>query len=458
MGMDRSVWKTLAILSSIATMAMYAETMLIPAIPDLIEEFRLSYSIAPWILTIYLITGAVITPICGRLADMYGRKRMLLLILLIYFVGLLIGLSSVDIRMLLLARSMQGVGIAIFPVAFSIVREQFPREKMAIGQGIISSMFATGSMLGLLIGASIIHHFGWRAAFLSIMPVTILLILMIWRFIDIKRVDVKQGIDVKGSIMLAVLIVSFLLALTSLEDSSLADIRWIMFSLSAISMILLILIEKRTENPLLNLNLLLDRSVLASAIMIMLVGLSMFMVFQTIPILVKSPIPFGFGGDELDVASIQLPFSLVLLVFGPLSGFMISRLGSIRPVIFGSIVTALAFLAMLLYHSSQFLLASTLMLVAVGLSFINIGTMNIIILRVPSEQSGTLLGMVSLIRIIGSSIGPVIAGVLMQIFSVGDEMGNIFPSALAYDMIFLTALLISLLLIILTLVLRSRLT
>ncbi|MCS7141851.1 MAG: hypothetical protein NZ888_06675, partial [Candidatus Nitrosocaldus sp.] len=80
------------------------------------------------------------------------------------------------------------------------------------------------------------------------------------------------------------------------------------------------------------------------------------------------------------------------------------------------------------------------------------------ILRVPSEQSGTLLGMVSLIRIIGSSIGPVIAGVLMQIFSVGDEMGNIFPSALAYDMIFLTALLISLLLIILTLVLRSRLT
>lgn len=453
-----SVWKVLAILSSIATMVMYAETMLIPAIPDLVEEFRLSYNIAPWILTIYLITGAVMTPICGRLADMYGRKRMLLLILLIYFTGLVIGLSAVDASMLLLARGIQGIGIAMFPIAFSIVREQFPREKIAIGQGIISSMFATGSILGLLVGAGIIHHFGWRATFLFIIPVAILLVFMIWRFIDLKYVGAKQqGVDVKGSIMLAVSVTSFLLALTSIEDSSLTDIRTIIFAISAISLISLLLIEKRVKHPLLDLNLLLDRVILASAIMVMLIGLSMFMIFQTVPILVKSPTPFGFGGNELDIANIQLPFSFVLLIFGPLSGFIVSKLGSIKPLMFGSTITALAFSVMLVYYSSPFLLASTLMLTAVGLSLINVGTMNIIILRVPKEQSGTSLGMISLIRITGSSIGPVIAGMLMQIFSIDDGRGNIFPSTLAYDMIFLTAFILSLLFIVFTFVLKARL-
>src|SRR5712692_1895415 len=82
-----SAWKTLAILSSIATMAMYAETMLIPAIPDLIHEFNISYSTSSWILSAYLVVGAVMTPITGKLADIYGKKKMLLITLCVYAAG-----------------------------------------------------------------------------------------------------------------------------------------------------------------------------------------------------------------------------------------------------------------------------------------------------------------------------------------------------------------------------------
>ena len=151
-------WKTLLVLSCIAVMVMYAETMLIPAIPDLIRDFHVSYSMSSWILTAYLISGAVMTPIAGKLSDMHGKKKMLLIIMVIYGVGVSAAGFSNGIIFMLVARAIQGIGLSMFPIAFSIVREQFPRQKIAIGQGIISSMFAAGSSIGLYVGGTIIQQ------------------------------------------------------------------------------------------------------------------------------------------------------------------------------------------------------------------------------------------------------------------------------------------------------------
>ena len=108
-------WKMLAILSCIATMVMYAETMLIPAIPDLIGHFHVSYSMSSWILTSYLIAGAVMTPIAGKLSDIYGRKKMVLMIMVIYIIGISLGGFSSNIAFLIVSRVIQGIGIAMFP-------------------------------------------------------------------------------------------------------------------------------------------------------------------------------------------------------------------------------------------------------------------------------------------------------------------------------------------------------
>jgi MFS family permease len=142
----------LAVLSSIATMVMYAETMLIPALPDLINEFSVTYSMSSWILSAYLIPGAVMTPIAGKLSDIYGKKKVLLVIMAIYAIGIAMAGFVEDIYLLLISRAIQGIGISMFVIAFSIIRDQFPRDKISIGQGIISSMFASGAVLGLLMG------------------------------------------------------------------------------------------------------------------------------------------------------------------------------------------------------------------------------------------------------------------------------------------------------------------
>jgi MFS family permease len=100
------------------------------------------------------------TPIAGKLSDIYGRKKIVLIIMIIYIIGISLGGLSSNITILIISRVIQGIGISMFPIAFGIVRDQFPPEKLAIGVGTFSAMFAAGSVVGLAIGGSIIQYFG----------------------------------------------------------------------------------------------------------------------------------------------------------------------------------------------------------------------------------------------------------------------------------------------------------
>ena len=313
-----SAWKVLAVLSSLATMVMYAETMLIPALPDLIDEFNVSYSTSSWILSAYLIPGAVMTPIAGKLSDIYGRKKVLLVIMAVYAVGIAMAGFAESIYFLFLSRAIQGIGIAMFVIAFSIIRDQFPRDKISIGQGIISSMFASGAVIGLLMGGFIISNFGWRATFLSAVPITIVLFLIIWRFnynakppANKVKQFVSRTVDIKGAITLAVFVTSFLLALTLLETGQGFNMASVTAFLTAglLSLGLFIVVERRSK-ALVDLRLIVHKVILPANLIIMVVGFSMFMVFQTIPVLVRNPIPLGFGGDATSVGYTQLPFAI----------------------------------------------------------------------------------------------------------------------------------------------------
>jgi MFS family permease len=499
-----SAWKILVILSCLATMVMYAETMLIPAIPDLIKEFHVSYSMSSWILTAYLITGAVMTPIAGKLSDIYGKKRILLFIMIIYAIGVSIAGFATNIYFLMFARAIQGIGMAMFPIAFSIIRDNFPRQKLSIGQGVISSMFASGAVIGLSVGGAIIRHYGWQATFLTIIPIAIGLLIVVSRFIRVieeqevenerqqeqqqrgvemkdKRFESKDNektnnnigskakrrsvVDIKGAITLAAAVTSFLLVLTYLEtgdsgETSTSSLRTIMFLvIGIISLALFILVEKRSTNPLVDFRLVLHKIVLPANLIIMIVGFSMFMVFQTIPILVRNPPPLGFGEDAVSTGSIQLPFALILLIFGPTSGFIISKLGSMKPVIAGASITSAGFFGLFVFHSTPLSISTNLAILSTGLSLTNVGAMNVTILSTPRQFMGISLGTSMLMRIIGAAVGPALAGMYMQsnqsVLSV-NGIAQYFPSAESYNLIFLTATALSILSIGLAITLRRR--
>ncbi|HKU49091.1 MAG TPA: MFS transporter [Nitrososphaera sp.] len=472
-----SAWKVLAVLSSIATMVMYAETMLIPAIPDLIREFNVSYGMSSWILTAYLIPGAVMTPIAGKLSDIYGKKKVLLIILAIYIVGLAIAGFSSSIYMLFLARSIQGIGMAMFVIAFGIIRDQFPREKLSIGQGVISSMFASGAVIGLVAGGVIITSYGWHATFFTTIPIAVLLFVVILRFnydrgqSGEKKSEKNQAaehivpkiIDYKGAVALAILVTSFLIALTMMEtgnDRSTAVTIALFVGAGTAALVSFIIVERRARAPIIDFKLVSHAAILPSNLIIMIVGFSMFMVFQTIPVLVRNPEPLGFGGNAAMAGYVQLPFAIVLLVFGPTAGFIVQKLGSVRPIILGTIVTTAGFGFLLAFHNDAVSVAASLGVLSTGLSLTNVGALNVTLLATPIQFTGMSLGMNTLLRIVGSSVGPALAGVYMQMFQSSimvKGMSTSYPSVQAYDSIFLTAVILSIVSVALAIHLRIRL-
>jgi hypothetical protein len=200
----------------------------------------------------------------------------------------------------------------------------------------------------------------------------------------------------KGAITLAVAVTSFLLVLTYLEvgtgsstgknstiESSSTMVAASFAVLGIISLALFILVEKRSASPLIDFRLLLNKRILLANIIIVIVGYSMFTVFQTIPILVQNPQPDGFGGDPIRAAKVQLPFALIILVFGTASGFIITRLGSMKSIIIGTVVGAIGFSALQIFHSTEFIVSLNLGIIAIGISLSSVGAQNVIILSVP---------------------------------------------------------------------------
>ena len=471
----KDAWITLAILSLIGLIIVYGETMIIPAIPDLVKDFNIPYNTTAWILTAYLIAGAVATPIVGKLSDIYGKKKILLIVMFIYTIGTSFGIISNDISTMIIARTIQGIGMSVFPIAFTIIREKFPENKLSIAQGILTSLFAAGGVIGLSLGATTIEYFGWRSTFISISPLALILTLIIMRFIHVKEqeennnniISLSKNIDIKGAIALTVTISSFLISITLLGNSDSADFNntinsslVILFSvLSIISLFIFILFQRRTHIPLIDLKLLKDRILLPTNILLMTIGISMFMIYQTISILIRNPPPSGFGGSAIDAANVQLPFMIISLIISVLSGFLISRFGNIKPTIIGSVISVIGFSSLFIYHSTELEIIINLSILAGGLSLAEVGGFNITLVSVSPKVSGISMGITVLLFLIGMSIGPAISGIYLETFQspiVLNKISYSFPSAFSYDMIFLTSALLSFIFLILAILTAKK--
>ena len=158
-------WITLIILSSIAVVIEYAETMLFPAILDIINNFKIDYYASSWILLGHIITAAVMAPIAGKLSDFYGKKKVLPIIMAIFIVSIAAAGFSINISFLIASRIIKGAGLSMFIIALSILQSEVPKEKYALANGILASLYFSGSSIGLILRGPIVHYFDWRITF-----------------------------------------------------------------------------------------------------------------------------------------------------------------------------------------------------------------------------------------------------------------------------------------------------
>jgi MFS family permease len=185
-------WRIVVILSFIAIVIEYAETMLFPAIPDIIKDFKSNYSSSSWVLSGYLITAAVMAPLVGKLSDIYRKKKVLSVIMTIFAASITIAGFSSNMAILIAVRIVQGIGLSMFIIALSIMQSSVPKEKYALANGILASTYFSGSSIGLVLGGSIIHYFEWRTIFFSLIPIVIVLLIIVIRFLHVKENEELQ--------------------------------------------------------------------------------------------------------------------------------------------------------------------------------------------------------------------------------------------------------------------------
>ena len=156
---------TLTLLAVVCVSYVLQQTLVVPALPTIGRDLNTSTTWATWIFTGFLLSSAVATPLIGKLGDTYGKKRLLVIVMVIFAVGTIGAALSTSIAMLILARALQGAAGAIFPLAFGIVRDELPPEKVGMALGLLSATLGIGAGIGLVLSGVVLESFSWQWLF-----------------------------------------------------------------------------------------------------------------------------------------------------------------------------------------------------------------------------------------------------------------------------------------------------
>jgi EmrB/QacA subfamily drug resistance transporter len=446
-------------------MVMFTESMLIPALPTIQAEFNSTVTWTSWVLSIYLVAGAVATPIFGKLGDTYGKKKLLVICMSLYTLGVIATGFAWSIQSLLVFRALQGLGMGMFPLAYALIRDEFPPEKVAMATGIISAMFGVGTAIGLVVGAWISENYGWRMTYHTVVPLAIGVTLLAIYKLQESPIRNPSKVDVIGATTFSVAILTFLVAMTEGERWGWTSLNTLgLIATSLVFFVLFILIESRVRDPMIDLNVLSKRNVFLTNISAFVVGLGMFMMFQSVTYLVRSPPPVGFGSSIFQAGLLQVPGSIVLLAAGPLAGILVRKRGAKLPIVIGSVVLSISFAYLYAFHDTQAQVVLGLIIMDVGLGFMMVSMINIIIQSVSQLETGIATAMNTIFRTIGGVIGPTIAGIFLARYVSplviqtprGPVMGPLLPNATAFNYIFLTALGVALVGVLVTLLIKVK--
>jgi EmrB/QacA subfamily drug resistance transporter len=399
---------TLAVLATAALAYALLQTMVAPALPAIQRDLHASTTTVTWVLTVYLLTASVATPIVGRLGDIYGKERVLVLTLSAFALGSLIAALSHSLGLLVAGRAVQGIGGAVFPLSFGIIRDEFPREKVATAIGLISATFGIGGGGGLVLSGVLVDNLSWEWIFWLGFVVVVAATVAAHFFVPESPVKAPSRIDWPGAGMLTAGLVCLLLAMSEGPRWGWGSARIVgLFAAAAAIIAFWIRFEARAPQPLVDMRMMRRRGVWTTNLTGLLVGFGMFGSFILVPQFVQAPANAGYGFDATvtEAGLFLLPSTIVMLVAGPLSGLLGTRLGSRVPLLMGTLTAASAFLFLALAHAErwQIYVGTALMGAGIGLAFAAMA--NLIVEAVDQTETGVATGMNTIMRTIGGSLG-----------------------------------------------------
>jgi MFS family permease len=411
--------RNLVLFALLAASVMYIEIMLTPSLPLIEKQYSVTIGQVSLILSLYTVFGTAINPIVGKLGDMYGKKKVLMYVLVSYSVMVTITSFAPNFTILVVSRTFQGVGLGIFPLAFSLVREQFPRRLVPRAQGLLSAMFGAGLALGLPVGAFVANDYGWQTNYHIATPFVIALTILIFlavRESPFRNPDAKM--DYVGA---GILGVGVALVVLGLSQGS----YWGWTSLPVLGMIIsgiavfvpLVPYEIRLkETAVLNFAQLRQRNVLVSNILGLISGMGMLLAFQSIVFQLGDAKPVGYGFDIFTTGLYLLPLAIVMLILAYPLGILIARIGVKPFLIAGSMIGAIGFL-LLSQANSAVEIAEYLAVASVGLAMLMVSMQNLLVLSVKPQEMGIVTSTNTVFRNVGQSLGAPIAASILSTFT-----------------------------------------
>jgi len=399
---------TLAVLATAALSFALLQTMMAPALPAIQEEFGASNTAVTWVMTIYLLTASIATPILGRLGDMYGKERVLVFVLITLGAGTLVSALSSSLGVLIAGRAVQGAGGAIFPLAFGIIRDEFPPERVGAGIGLISATFGVGGGVGLVVAGVIVDHLDYTWIFWLALLVIAGATVATTLFVPESPFKAPARIDWGGAALMAAGLSAVLIGVS--EGNGWGWTSPGVLGLMAFGLVLLavwVRYEMRVTEPLVDMRMMRLRGVWTTNLTAMMAGFGMFGSFLLVPQLVQMPPEAGFGFDATvtQAGLFLLPSALIMLFAGPFSGWLGGRLGSRVPLLIGLGITMVGFLQLAAFHEERWHIYLNSFITGLGIGLAFAATITLIVEAVPYSQTGVATGMNTIMRTIGGALG-----------------------------------------------------
>ncbi|WP_017608559.1 MFS transporter [Nocardiopsis xinjiangensis] len=423
-------WVTMGVLTLCGMVVSLQQTLVIPLLPDLPSILDVSAGDASWLVTATLLTGAVATPIVSRMADMYGKRRMLLLALSVMTVGSLIAALGGNFASMLIGRAMQGFGTSLIPVGMSVMRDQLPKEKLSGGIALMSATLGIGSALGLPLSGVLYSAFGWTSLFWSTALVGAILIAVLLLVLDESGQRFPGRFDIPGALVLTVVLVSLLLPLSKGASWGWASGQVIgLAALSAVSLAIWVPLQLRTREPMVNLRTAFRRPILLTNVSSYFVGFSMFLNSLVTTQELQVPTETGYGlALPVAVAGLAMvPGGLMMLVFSPVSSRMLNRWGGKPTLLLGGAVMGLTYLWRMFNNDAVWEVMLGNMSVSVGSAIAFAAMPTLIMASAPRRETASANGLNTLVRSLGTSSSSAVTALVFASLTVTVD-GAVFPS------------------------------
>ena len=407
------------------------QSLVIPVLPTIQAGLHTSQNTVTWVLTAYLLSAAIFTPIMGRLGDMYGKERLLVITLAALTVGSLMAAISTSITLMIVARVIQGVGGGVLPLSFGLIRDEFPKEKVMGAIGVIAALAAAGAGLGIVLAGPIVDALNYHWLFWIPMIVIAVVGVAAYFVIPESQVRTPGRLSWPGVILLSAWLVALILGISEAPTWGWGSASVIGLLISAVVVaVAWVFVEARSAHPLIDMHMMRIPAVWTTNLVALLLGVGMYAVFAFLPEFLQTPTSagYGFGVSITHSGLILLPSSVFMFAFGMLSGPLSKRFGSKSVLVTGLLVGIVTFALLTFAHAAQWqiLLAMVVEGIGFGLAFASMSAL--VVVAVPPEQTGVASGMNANIRTIGGSIG---AAVMSSIVTSGMRAGS-FPRESGY--------------------------